>query len=357
MTLSRSVFALVLLCLVASSAIIGSVTYLQSARLTESNLEYTVRFRTDSAASSLARTLEREWRDLAHFSDQLPALDQSSLNALLTGANGDGGRVSWMGYADLNGEVVAASNGMLVGASVDQRPWFRGGLNGGFAGDVHEAVLLAQLLNPDGEDPLRFIDLALPVRDAEANPAGVLGMHINAEWLTEYLAEMSDIYGLDFYLLNPNGTVSAATTGDFPTSADLQIIRAAQAGVPSSALETWPDGREYFASIVPQVTYGDLPNFGWRMIGRLDVNTLDFRAGLIRSGVAYALLASVALILLATLIYARIVLAPIGRLADSAHRVADGSQEYPAESRSSREAGLLSAALARLQQDRVRNDD
>lgn len=118
----------------------------------------------------------------------------------------------------------------------------------------------------------------------------------------------------------------------------------------------WPDGQEYFASLVPQVTYGDLPNFGWRMIGRLDPATLDFRAGLVRSGALYAILAGIVFVLGVAVIYGQIFLAPFARLANSAQRIADGSPEYPANSRITREAAQLSEALTRLQQDRVSDD-
>lgn len=353
LTLPKAAIAFGVACLLVMLAVPVIFALLRGERFTDSTLDYTVRFRTNAAAEDLARTLERDWRDLQFLAQQVHQLDAEQLGHLLTGASGDGSRISWLGYADLGGNVIAATNGLLVGQDVSQRQWFRGGLSGGFAGDVHDAVLLAQLLDTEGGEPLRFIDLALPVRDGNGDSAGVLGMHINAVWLARELRESARIYGLDFYLLNPAGEISATSDDQTPSAGELQILRAAQTGVETGGRERWPDGRDYFSSLVPQLTYGDLPSFGWRMVGRLKADQLNFRVDLMRNGAQYALLAMIAGIALLTLLFVRAVMAPLSRLAASAERISNGSQEYPADSRVTREAAQLSVALTRLQQDRV----
>lgn len=357
LSLHQSVLAFTLLCMISTAALFTGTVYLQSSRQTESNLDFTVRFRTAVAAEDLARTLEREWRDIIRLSELAADLNPDRLSDVFTGTSGDGSRISWIGFADLNGDVVAANNDLLVGQSVTERPWYRNGLTGGFAGDVHDAVLLAQLLNTGGTEPLRFIDLARPVVDANGDLAGVLGMHINEAWLETYLHETAALFNLDLFLINPNGEVSASSTGEAPSSADLQILRAAQTGVQSRGRETWPDGRDYYSSLVPEVAYGDLPNFGWRMVGRLEVGALDFRADLVRRGAIYAVLASVALSLVAAFLFSRIFVTPIAALASSADLIAEGSQEYPHNSRVTREAAMLSEALIRLQSERVSDEN
>ncbi len=355
-TLRQSVLTFTLLCLVGMATLFAGAVHIQSSRLTESNRDSAVRFRTAVAAEELARTLERDWRRIVSLAELATELDPDRLSDVLTGASGDGSRISWIGFANLNGTVVAANNDLLVGQSVYERPWYRNGLTGGFAGDVHDAILLAQLLDNDSTEPLRFIDLARPVMDANGDPAGVLGMHINETWLENYLLEKANIFSLDLFLINPNGEVTASSTGDAPTSADLQILRAAQTGVQSRGSETWPDGNEYFSSLVPEVAYGELPNFGWRMVGRLDARSLNFQADLVRQGAIYAILAGIVLSVLAAVLFSRIFLSPMASLASSAARIAEGSQEYPHNSRVTREAALLSEALTRLQNDRISDE-
>ena len=342
-------------CLLVMLLVPSIFALLRADRLTDSTLNYAAQFRTSAAADDLARTLERDWRDLQALAERVPHLNPEELGHLLSGASGDGSRISWLGYADLGGTVVAATDGLLVGQDVGARPWFRGGLSGGFAGDVHDAVLLAQLLGGEGE-PLRFIDLAQPVLDAEGDPAGVLGLHINAAWLTDELRESARIYGLDFYLLNPAGEISASSAAETPSSGELQILRAAQTGIETGGRERWPDGRDYFSALVLQVAAGELPSFGWRMVGRLEAGRLAFGVDLIRNGAHWALLAMIAAIGLLTLFFVRTVATPLSRLAASAERIAVGSQEYPANSRLTREAAQLSLALTRLQQDRVSDE-
>ncbi|TPG46447.1 hypothetical protein EAH89_24875 [Roseomonas nepalensis] len=89
---------------------------------------------------------------------------------------------AWIGVTDAAGRVVAASNGLLEGNDVSVRPWFQHGRAGLFVGDVHEAALLAsRLRGPEGE-PLRFVDIALPLRDADGGLLGMLGAHIFWDW-------------------------------------------------------------------------------------------------------------------------------------------------------------------------------
>ena len=351
MTLRRSVVLFCLSCLTAVTVVIASFVYLRGDRFTDSTLAFASRFRTTAAAGELARVLERDWLNLIFLTEQASTLAPDQMSHLLTGAGGDPTRISWIGYADLSGTVTAATNDLLVGKDVSERPWYRNGLTGGFAGDVHDAVLLAQLLGDDDDEPLRFIDLARPVLDANGNISGVIGMHINAGWLADYLLETSERFGIDLYLINPSGTISASSTDQEPTEADLQILRTAQTGISAHGRETWPDGRDYFSTIVPEVTSGDLPSFGWRMIGRLDANSVSFGVDLIRNGAHYAALLALTLVFLITMIYARFILEPLSRLAKSAKAISEGSQDYPENSRITLEAAQLSTALARLQRD------
>ncbi|MEW8971560.1 MAG: diguanylate cyclase, partial [Mesobacillus sp.] len=53
---------------------------------------------------------------------------------------------SWIGLTDSAGKVVAATDEILVGTDISKRPVYQAGKNGKFIGDVHNAVLLANLL-------------------------------------------------------------------------------------------------------------------------------------------------------------------------------------------------------------------
>jgi len=89
---------------------------------------------------------------------------------------------AWVGFAALDGTVVAASDGLLEGADVSLRPWFQAGRRAPFLGDVRDAVLLANLLQPEAQETLRFLDVAAPLHDQDGRPAGVVAAHIDWRW-------------------------------------------------------------------------------------------------------------------------------------------------------------------------------
>jgi diguanylate cyclase (GGDEF)-like protein len=100
---------------------------------------------------------------------------------------------AWIGFADRNGKVVASTGGLLQGASVAARPWFKEGLQRMAVGDVHEAVLLASLLaQRTNAEPYRFVDIAVPVRNSEGELVGVLGGHLNWDWASRLTKEVEE---------------------------------------------------------------------------------------------------------------------------------------------------------------------
>ena len=321
-----------------------------SRAVTDRALDQSVQTRTQSAALDFARALQSDWQEVRHLAGIAGATPPGQMRAALDGLVGSGSRVSWAGFTGLDGRVIAASGGLLEEMDVSARPWFEAGLRGPFAGDVHDAVLLNRLLGGDEDEPLRFIDFALPVRDPETGEVtGVLASHTTFGWLERFLSETAEVRNLDLFLVDATGAVVFATD---PSEADVrsvQALRAAATGTAAQTREVWPDGQEYFASTVPQVAYGDLPSFGWRLVGRVpgDAHDADRRALMGTLGAIIA--GAVAMFAVAAGLFAAVFVRPLSRLVASAERIAAGRPDYPPESRSSAEAVRLSAALARIQ--------
>lgn len=314
----------------------------------DASLDRAVRIRTEAAGAALARSLHADWRDLSFLASQYSG-SQTRVQGLMEGVRGDGARISWIGFARPDGRVMQATGGLLVGESVAERPWFRNGLRGHFAADVHEAVLLARLLGPSNGEAPRFVDLALPVRDQSGNVAGVLGMHIDAAWVETTLEELARSLGLELFLVGASGDVALSSTDEVPEPQSLEILRTARTGNTTALRETWPNGETYFASFVPQVGYSDLPDFGWALVGRLDPD--QFRPGLDSAWRGLTLILGGALVLLValTLGFVLAFVRPLQGVVDAAERIATGEDIYPPEPRAPREARQLSGALARLQ--------
>ena len=157
-----------------------------------------VNSRLTSVASTTAERLDRymavRQQEIKLFSQLEPMKklwqdDPAALRRSLEQLQASFTDFAWIGFARPDGIVAASTGGLLEGASVAQRPWFRTGLHESVVGDVHEAALLSSLLTQraDGE-PHRFVDVALPVRDADGQLIGVLGAHLNWDWARGVIA-------------------------------------------------------------------------------------------------------------------------------------------------------------------------
>ena len=348
-SLASAVYGFVLIGAILFGLSLAYLMYETVERGRSSALEEAVNVRGRYAARDLAKVLEQDWRDLKYIAGKIEGLEAIPVEVALDLVIGSNQRISWAGFATPDGVVQASSNDMLKGVDVSARPWFQRGLGGDFAGDVHEAVLLNQLLGGTEQNPLRFIDLASKVETQDGQIAGVLGFHINFAWAEAFLADVAQNLELELFLVDQNGDVIIATDGSEPGPRSGQIFRAAASGVAQSGSEVWPDGQTYFNVVIPDVTYGDLPSFGWRMVARIDPGAFDSgSAGLLRSVLATLTIAGL-LLLIATVAFSRIFIHPFALLADNAKRIADGADEYPLELRRTDELARLSAALAQLQ--------
>lgn len=356
LTLRGALAGFVLLGLLFSA--LGVLTFVreQHGIYQSSALAQAVNVRLNGIELSLGRALNTNWQQLNTLARLIPNLNADKRRLALDISIGDGNRVAWIGFASTDGSVLTASNGLLEGVSVSERPWFRQGLEHNYAGDVHDAVLLTKLLNKSGVTPMRFIDLSRPVIDSEGNTIGVLGMHINFAWVQNFMAENTSALQMNAYLVDPTGKVVLSTDGQQYNTLDLASINSAATGIGGSQLEIWPDQREYFTSVRPSVKYGTLPAFGWRVVGRIDPNEFTLAdTHLIHS--ALKLLSMLGLVLLViTIAFGRVFIDPIAKLAICAKRIADGAEEYPFEGSQTLEISTLSAALAVLQGRRENPD-
>ncbi|MCU1441752.1 MAG: diguanylate cyclase [Rhodoglobus sp.] len=187
-TAAVAAMAIVLVGALATSA--AFVSYRNTAELVNTRLA--------SIASTTAERLDRYMavrQQEVHLFSQLEPLkklwqeDPVALRKSLEQLQSSFTDFAWIGFVRPNGIVAASTGGLLQGESVAQRPWFKTGLDDSTVGDVHDATLLGSLLatRTDGE-PYRFVDIALPVHDADGNVLGVLGAHLNWDWARGVIA-------------------------------------------------------------------------------------------------------------------------------------------------------------------------
>ena len=240
---------------------------------------------------------------------------------------------AWLGVADAQGTVVQASAGMLQGQSVGKRPWFAAGLQGVYAGDVHEALLLAKLLPglASGE-PLRFIDFAAPIRNRQGQVVGVLGAHGHWRWVTETVqaaaTRLGGDHNFEILIVDKKGAVlypqNLVGQSQWPTGLDTQS---------PYATVNWGDGRSYLTSAVA-VNARTQNDLGWRIVVRqpLDVALEPLYA--MRNRLLMLGLVATLVFALVAVRLARSVSQPIEELALAAQQIErrETAPRYPAAS-------------------------
>jgi len=183
---------------------------------------------------------------------------------------------SWIGVTDHTGLVVAGTDGILEGKSIAHRPVFQEGIKGGFEGDVHDAVLLAELLpNPSGE-PVKFVDVSRPIRGLDGSPAGVFAAHLSWEWASRIeqflLRDSGSRRNIDLYVVSADGTILLGPDA-FGSKLGLPVVDRAQAGGTGWQVETWPDGTEYLTGYAPSDGHESFKGFGWSVLARQKLTT------------------------------------------------------------------------------------
>lgn len=99
----------------------------------------------------------------------------------------------WIGATDSEGLVLAASDGLLEGVSIAQRPVYLKGREGTWFGSLHPPVALREPLAAlQRPVPAELADLAMPYRDAAGQTVGVLAAHLDASF---YDALRLDVLG------------------------------------------------------------------------------------------------------------------------------------------------------------------
>jgi len=303
----------------------------------------------------------REVRLLAQRGDLAPGnASQAERRAVLDSIQDTYGYYDWVGMVGLDGRVQVAGRGLLEGADVSQRPWFRNALRGVNVGDVHEAVLLARLLPQQDGEPRRFVDVAFPYLDRDGKNIGVLGIHLSWQWARSVersviapIAARGD--RVDALILGSDGTVLLGPKDLQGQPLDLPSFQVAHNEDAGFVVERWPDGQSYLVGYARSKGFDSYPGLGWTVLVRQAVDdayapALALRQRAIWSGIALAALFSVVGVLVANRITR-----PLGQLVRDAGRIRRGeSVQLDTKGRTYVEVERLSDTLNALVTDLVR---
>ena len=92
--------------------------------------------------------------------------------------------INWIGVANAQGEVIAATGNILLGENVAALPWFANGTIGPYLGDVYNAELMQKYLpNQNSGSSFRVVDVAAPLKSLSGESLGVIGGHLSWNWI------------------------------------------------------------------------------------------------------------------------------------------------------------------------------
>lgn len=224
-------------------------------------------------AFSLESDVRERFREVQHLAKLQPLLREelsaSSWRPVVEQLQASFSHYAWLGLALPNGNVIAATGGVLQGTSVAARPWFQAAQLAPFVGGVHSAVLLEkQLPRRDAAEPLRLLDVAAPLFN-QNRLVGVLGAHLDLNWAEArrraVLKTVSEDWQVDLVVFDKDGEpLLGAPEGQrrVPSSSTEDLIRARY------KLEPWSDGITYLTVAVRVPPSDDLSDLGWTVVAR-----------------------------------------------------------------------------------------
>lgn len=205
---------------------------------------------------------------------------------------------SWIGVADAQGIVRAATHDLLVGTDVRSRPWFGPGLLAPTFGDLHEAKLLAAYAPAAiGREPARFVDFSAPIRSG-GRTLGVVGIHGSWSWADDVVRRSAPLQAnavpLETFIFDRQGKLIYAPGGLLGPFAGQRRPAVDPDG--KGVLVPWADGREYLSAAFPVPMIEDGFDPGWIVVTRLrgDLERLAVREVVVKALVCGLLAALVA---------------------------------------------------------------
>lgn len=245
---------------------------------------------------------------------------------------------AWLGVADADGQVVAATGDLLRGQSVATRPWFVAARQEPFLGDARDEVLLARALPqvPDGE-PLRVVEAAAAIERGPGEVAGVVGGQLSWAWIEQLQADL--LRGLD----------TRRTLEALLVSRD-GIVLAGPPGWVGRTLATSDDAREAGLYLIGSSAsaLAQTQDLGWRVVVRQSAEAaLQPARALHRTVFATVLLAGLFAAVLAMFVTHALV-RRLEALAEQAAAVRRGARSQIAVPAGDDEVQRIGAALAEL---------
>lgn len=258
---------------------------------------------------------------------------------------------AWIGLTAADGEVLVSTGGVLQGQNVAARPWFQNAISDtAYVGDVHEALLLERELNQGRSEPLRFVDVAIPIRNNAGDITGVLGAHLNWRWGRELERSVLDTSRLgetaELILVGSEDRVVLGPAGLEEREINSRALDELRDNNFGYQVETWDDGITYVVGYAQSGSYRDYEGLNWRVIVRQPIDDAFAPVYKFEQQVLFVSLAVVVLFAMIGWLSAERISRPLIRITEAARKLGEDPdvqsipmlRDYP-------EVNDLSAAL------------
>ena len=219
-----------------------------------------------------------------------PDRQRALLNQLRTASS----EYAWIGLADLNGKVIAATDHVLEGEDVTGLPWFAQGKNKPWVGEVHDALPIAKWLPvTPSDEPFRFVDVTAPAKNAQGQTIGVLGAYLSWGWIQSVeqriLAPLSSSRSVEALIVSAKGQVLLGPETLLGQALDPKLfnpdpstVTGADPGAGQGSgsnqsayfvTANWPNKLTYLTSLAHGHGQGDFKGLGWTIVVREPAST------------------------------------------------------------------------------------
>lgn len=285
--------------------------------------------------------------------------NQATIRRVLENLQQTSPEFEWIGVANPQGRVMAATHRVLEGANVADRAWFALGLKGRNIGEVRLAPMAMKTppATTDGA-PGSFVDLIASVIDAKGEMVGVIGTLLNTLWLQDLAKRLEQeprgSADTEVLLLDQVGTVligPASFKGkrwesNLESTDNTEPISALK--VPKGSVERLADGRRFLVVRVMPGASNALHALGWRVVVLQPLESAMQPARILQGQITAVLLGLGLLAALLGILLARRVTRDLDAIARSADAVRTGAMQQIAVPPGRNEAARLGRALDEL---------
>ena len=319
-------------------------------------------------AQRVADRLDQEMADRSRELGLLGALDpmrnlqdSAAVQALLNSLRRSQPDYLWLAVTNVPGQIVAATDGGLVGSDIagvyDLRDQLRGRANS--TADPMRIVRPGSTAPPlPPYDEQRQINISRPIRAADGNAVGQIVAQLSWEWLRANIGgllsfdderkmnrESLVISTSDIVLIGPPEMVGRRLV--------LPQISRARAGIFQWATDLWPDGKRYISGANFAAGDGQFPGAGsvpmqWTVLVREPEATAFAPVQQLRWQILLFGLGLSAAVALVGWIVAGVITGPLRLIANAADSLRRGENAELPSLRGSTEVELLSASLRAL---------